>query len=272
LRADEVISKTTKELIGYDYEIDLTNKDYQEKSGNIRQAISGHLINFYPHMKDTLPNGEIKSYWVADLMDFTTKEKYTLKISYARKGRELIDKICSLTSEQLQNPIEISLNLYEAHGRECVDTDVKVLDGAKYGTKVESFYETSVWNDKNKKYVLKPKGTKSDNKEFTEAFNLSLAKKFPEAAEAFKTFYSRISLRFQQETLITAMNDYWSKKGWSMDIQDREDEKTVKKGRKTEVIKEKTREVIYLTPIAGTNKPNHVSTVDDNEVIDDMPF
>lgn len=269
----EIISKSTKEHVGYEYFVDLTDKKYLEKSGNIRQTISGRLINFYPHMQDTLQkNGEIKSYWVVELLDETKREKYTLKVSVAIKGRELIDKICNLTTEQLKNPIEISLNLYEAYGRECVDTGVKVLDNTQYGTKVESFYEFSDWNDKSKKKVLKSKGTKSDNKEFAAAFYLNLEKKFAEAEDLFKTFYSRISLRFQQETLIPVMTEYWKSKGWDMEIKDKIEDKQVKKGRKTETVTEKTREVIYLTPIAGTNKPNHASTVDDNEVIDDMPF
>lgn len=271
LKAVEVFNKDGK-LSGYEYEVDLSQT---LKNGNIVQSVSGRLLNFYP-LKDTLNTGDVKHKWIADLFDFDTNEKYTVTLSIAVLGRKLIDAICNLTPEQLQNNIELSFVRYEYKGSWRIKTELKVLtDTAEFGREaVANVFEISTWDEKAGKkgaYKSTPTGSKADNKEFLAALKSKLAKD-RDADSLFVAFYNRIAGTFQETILKPTVTAMFEGMGWSMEIEEEIKSKTVKDGRNSVTIEEKSREVIYLT----SNERGVTASADaespEPAVADDMPF
>jgi hypothetical protein len=238
-------------------------------NGNTEQFISGKLLNFY-YIADTLKNKQVKNKFTADIMDFDNNERYSFECAIAVVARKFIDRICSMTNEQLKSDVKISLNRYKSkYGDQIkVSPNVSIVDkDSKYGyTDIAGCYEVSVYDDKNKISVATPQGTESNNAEFLKAFNNKVG---GGGDRQILEFYKRIVSNFQSEILKPHVTEFFKTMGWDMEIKDEfYKDKFLKDGSN-----EKRREVIYLTPINGLSETPKDTVEKPSDILEeDLPF
>lgn len=257
---------------GKSYQLDLTKAD---NSGGSYQAISGRLLNFFT-VEDIFKDGKKKQKFIADIFDFKANERYIVEFSIAVLGRKFIDKITSLTSEQLQHNVQISFNRFEIDGKSRATSKVFVLDPqAEYGrVEVEGTYEISKWEE-GKGYTATPKGTKKNNTAYLKA----LESKMEEGSDRpFIKFYKGVTDEFQANTVIPTTKNFFNEMGYDMEIKDRMRTLPVKDDR----VELKVGEVIWLTPNSVATEETEILTKEikepvttdggDNYGEEDVPF
>lgn len=250
------------------FAVDLSKK---LTNGNIVQAISGRLLNFYSVL-DTFNDGKSKQKWVADLFDFSKNERYIVEITIATVSRKWLDAITSLTSEQLKHNIELAFVRYEYKGQQKIKAEVNVLDpNSQYGrVKVEQTFEKSQYNEKTMSSIAIPSGSKSDNEEFIKALNGKIEDK---TDSLLVKFYKRIAVNFQENVLLPSVKEMFNEMGFNCEIKDETVKKNISTKQGTKEIEEKVREVVWLTPKDAQNIPNDSSeNKPDEGMSDDLPF
>jgi hypothetical protein len=227
------------------------------------EAISGRLLNFFTY-EDVFPDGTPKQKWVVDMFDAKAKERYIIELPIAVPSRKFLDKITSLTPEQLKHNIQISFNTFEINGTRRTASRVYVFDdshpNAEYGKyEVEGTYEVSVWEE-GKGYTSTPKGKKKDNEEYLNALQAKM--KYRSDAD-FITFYKRIAENFQTKVLLPVTEAMFADMGFDMEIKD-QTKKTPVKGEKVEI---KSGESIWLTPNSVVSEETEIPTQDTEEPV-----
>lgn len=251
------------------YEVDLTIKSEKNENSSY-QAIAGRLLNFYT-ISDTFNDGKVKQKFIADVMDFKANERYQIELSIAVVGRKFIDKICSLTATDLQHDIQFSLNKYvNQHTKKpTAAAKVFVLDSnAEHGRReIEGIYELSVFDQASQKTISLCKGSEANNEEFLKALEMKIENAVD---KPLVKFYKRITMEFQENVLKPCVTEMFKEMGWNMEIKDEMKDKKMIDGK---VINEKTREVIYLTPINGLSETSKATAEKpSDELAEDLPF
>jgi len=249
---------------GKSFQIDLTKST---NDGGTYQSISGRLLNFYT-IEDIFKDGKTKQKFIADIFDFKENERYSVELSIAVFGRKFIDKITSLTPEQLRHDIQLSFNRFEIDGKQRATSKVFVLDPeSEFGKyEVEGTYEISEWAE-GTGYTAKPKGSAKNNKEFLSALENKLESGVD---KPFVKFYKRIVEEFQTNIVIPTTQCLFTEMGYDMEIKDKVRTLPVKEDR----VEVKTAEVINLTPInkLQSGEKNLVNESIDAPNAENLPF
>lgn len=229
------------------------------------ESISGYIINAFIY-DDVFPSdGNTASRCVLDMADFKSKERYRVELPLARTTRDFIDKLCTLTPEQLVYPIEISLNRFaDSKGVQRLARKVKVLDpNAEYGKyEVERVYENSVYNKKEGINVPKPRGDEKLNKVYLDALKMAIE---DEAPKRIKKFYLELFENFAEKIVKPFAKKLFEGKGWEIEkIEDKERVTFVKTT--GEEVTFKYSETMWLTPISSNE-----STVGDTQEAKESP-
>ena len=231
------------------------------------ESISGKILNFYT-LTDTFNDGKVKNIFRVDMYDEKTNERYEVDFSIAVLGRKFVDKLTSLTEEELQHNIQIAFTRFEINNQQRVAPKVYVLNAdAEYG-RVEKHgtYEISKWEE-GSGYTATPSGSKANNKEFLAA----LENKIENGVDKpLIKFYKKIVEAYQKDVIIPFTTARYLELGWNLEITDYSREKKVKDS----VIEEKTGEMLNLVKI-GEAEPEVTSTEPEENTTgdsDDIPF